>query len=54
MKCVINDIVKWSIRKGTRAEVVRRYLRLKYRTNIDLQSLEKRFNSLKSDDLTIA
>lgn len=53
MNCVINDIVKWSIEKGTRAEVVRRYLRMKYHTNIDLKSLERRFNGLKKENLNL-
>lgn len=55
MNCVINDIVRWSIKKGTRAEVVRRYLKMKYHTNIDLKSLERRFNKLqRNDNLNIA
>ena len=45
MNCLINDIIKWAGRKGTRAEVVRRYLKIKYRMNVDLQALERRFDS---------
>ena len=49
MNCLINDIIRTSISKGKKVDVVRRYLKMKYHTNIDRQSLERRIQGLKSD-----
>lgn len=54
MNCLINDIIKGSIQKGKKIEVVRRYIRMKYHMNIDLKSLERRFKYMGKDDVNFA
>ena len=49
MNCVINDIIKSSLVKGKKTEVVRRYIRMKYNTNIDPQSFERRLKGLNDN-----
>lgn len=54
MNCMINDIINWANVKGTKAEVVRRYLRMKYHMNIDLQALERRFARANKKEINLA
>ncbi len=42
MNCVINSNIDKYLQKGKKLEVIRRYIRLKYRINIDLTSLKER------------
>ena len=54
MNCLINDIINWANGKGTRAEVVRRYLRIKYHMNIDPQALDRRINRMGNKEVNLA
>jgi hypothetical protein len=42
MKDVINNTVETNLKKGRKLEVIRRYIRLKYRISIDLPALKER------------
>lgn len=46
MNCVINNSIADNVKKGRKLEVIRRYLQLKYRTSIDMQSLKERIKLL--------
>ncbi len=45
MKDLIDDIAKRYLVKGKRLEVIRRYIRMKYRINIDSSALLNRVKS---------
>lgn len=47
MNCLINNIAKYYTEKGRKLEVIRRYLRMKYRINIDSNALKSRIESLQ-------
>lgn len=42
MNCVINNSITDHLKKGTKLEVIRRYIEMKYRVSIDLESLKER------------
>lgn len=42
MKCIIDRTVDDAVRRNIRADVVARYLRMKYRMSIDVPSLKNR------------
>ena len=46
MNCLIDDTIKSVVKKGKRLEVVRRYIRLKYKINMDVASIQKRINQM--------
>ncbi|MEM9856310.1 MAG: hypothetical protein AAF843_03075 [Bacteroidota bacterium] len=54
MNCLIDNSLTYSLRKGKRAEVIRRYIRLKYRINMDMGALKERIKTLSSSDLELA
>lgn len=54
MECLINDIIKGSMQKGVKIEVVRRYIRMKYHMNIDLPSLNRRLNNMRNNKMNFA
>jgi hypothetical protein len=54
MNCLINNIIKGSIQKGTNIEVVRRYIRIKYHMNIDLKALDRRLKLMRKDSMNFA
>ncbi|MGK7389163.1 MAG: hypothetical protein ACNS60_02390 [Candidatus Cyclobacteriaceae bacterium M2_1C_046] len=54
MNCIINEIINWAGKKGTRTEVVRRYLMMKYRMNVDPQALERRINRRSDKEIRLA
>lgn len=47
MKCVINETVKSALKKGKRMDVIARYIKLKYRIQIDVASIRERANLVK-------
>ncbi|WP_017730178.1 hypothetical protein [Nafulsella turpanensis] len=51
MNCVINSSIIDHIRKGKKLEVIRRYIEMKYRISIDMESLKERIKlmNLKLD-----
>jgi hypothetical protein len=46
---IINKIIETYTKRGKRLEVIRRYIRMKYRINIDMQSMKRRLIDLKPD-----
>jgi hypothetical protein len=47
MKDFINEILTRSYEKGYKVEVIRRYLRMKYRINMDLEAIKSRIRARK-------
>lgn len=46
MNCLINQTIDRYLRRGRRLEVITRYIRLKYRVNIESSALSKRLDVL--------
>lgn len=42
MKCIIDETVDTAVRKNKKVDVIARYLRMKYRLNIDTIALKQR------------
>ncbi len=53
MNCLINNSLSYSLKKGKRTEVIRRYIRMKYRINMDLRSLKERIKHLANNQLEL-
>ncbi len=47
MQDLINKIIAMYVRQGRKMEVIRRYLRIKYHINIDMQSMQQRLDAMK-------
>ena len=47
MNCLIDNVLSRYLKKGKRIDVIRRYMRLKYHINIDVESLKNRIRSNK-------
>ncbi len=54
MNCLIDSSLTYSLRKGKRAEVIRRYIKMKYRINMDLATVKERIKILSSSNLELA
>lgn len=48
MNCVIDKSILYHLRKGKKAEVIRRYIKMKYRVNMDISALKERVKNLNS------
>jgi hypothetical protein len=46
MNCVINNSIVDNLKKGKKLEVIRRYIEMKYRVNIDAESLKERIRMM--------
>lgn len=46
MNCVINNSITDHLKKGKKLEVIRRYIEMKYRVSIDLESLRERIKMM--------
>jgi hypothetical protein len=44
MNCVIDTLINHQLKKGRKLDVLKRYLRMRYRINIDEMALIKRAN----------
>lgn len=53
MKCLIDKSVAYSLKKGKKAEVIRRYIRMKYRINMDLQTIKMRIRQMTHSQLEL-
>jgi len=49
MNCLINNTIYSHLRKGRKLEVISRYVKMKYRVNIDKVSIQKRLLLLDLD-----
>lgn len=49
MNCIINNVIDTYHKRGKKAEVMRRYIRMKYRITIDIASIRERIKSLQMD-----
>ena len=47
MNDIINNAIDFYVRQGRRIEVVRRYIRLKYRVNIDRNAFRERVKNIQ-------
>ena len=47
MNDIINNAIDFYVRQGRKIEVVRRYVRLKYRVNIDKNAFQERVKHLR-------
>jgi len=47
MNCLINEAIDKYLRRGKRIDVIRRYIKMKYRINIDTMSIKQRIKALK-------
>jgi predicted transcriptional regulator len=48
MNCTINQTIRKALEKGKKLEVIKRYLQLKHRINMDVTSLKERVRSLNN------
>ncbi|MFA0961689.1 hypothetical protein AB9P05_07770 [Roseivirga sp. BDSF3-8] len=46
MNCLINKAIEKYSRQGRRADVIHRYIRMKYRISIDQESIKARLRGL--------
>lgn len=46
MNCLINQTIDRYMKSGRRPDVISRYIRLKYRINIEVSALTKRLKTL--------
>jgi hypothetical protein len=49
MNCLINKTIYSHLREGRKPEVIARYVKMKYRVNIDKSSIQKRQQLLDLD-----
>lgn len=53
MNCLINETITLYLRKEKKIEVIRRYIRLKYKINMDTESILKRIHSINRDPVQL-
>ena len=53
MNCLIDKSLSYSLKKGKKAEVIRRYIRMTHRIHMDLGSLKKRIKYLANNKLEL-
>ncbi len=47
MDCLIDNIItRWHVGKGKRVEVIKRYIRMRYKINIDATSIQNRVRDM--------
>lgn len=46
MNCIINNVIDTYYKRGKKIEVMRRYIKMKYRINIDVPSIRERIRSI--------
>ncbi len=47
MNCTINNVIDQYHRKGKQIDVIRRYIKMRYKINIDLASIKERIRILE-------
>ena len=47
MNDIINNAIDFYIRQGRKMEVIRRYIRLKYKVNIDRNAFKQRVKNIR-------
>lgn len=53
MNCIIDKSITYHLKKGKKAEVIRRYIKMKYRVNMDLKTLKERVKNLQHSQLEL-
>jgi len=48
MNCVINDIIDSYLQKGKKIEGIRRYIKTRYKINIDVTSIQERIHLMRN------
>lgn len=51
MKCTLNSIIENCLKKTAKVEVIRRYIRMKYRIQIDADAIELRARQMRQMQL---
>jgi hypothetical protein len=51
MNCIIDSAILFLVRQGQKPKAIRRYIRMKYRVNIDLKSLKERVKRLSTSPI---
>ncbi|MEM7107283.1 MAG: hypothetical protein AAF519_03585 [Bacteroidota bacterium] len=54
MNCLIDNSLIYSLQKGKRAEVIKRYIRMKYKIHIDLAAIKERIKTLSASHVELA
>ena len=54
MNCLIDNTIKTYYARGKKAEVIKRYIRMKYRISIDMEVLTARLSQFKQQGLRVA
>ncbi|UII28186.1 hypothetical protein LVD15_07110 [Fulvivirga maritima] len=53
MNCVIDNSILFHLRQGRKMEVIRRYIKMKYRINMDMATLKKRVKHINATQLEL-
>lgn len=48
MNCLINDTINRYLKRGRRADVIARYMRMRYRVSIETSALTKRMQLMST------
>lgn len=54
MNCLIDNTINRYAAKGKRAEAIKRYIKMKYRINIDTEAIKKRLQNLNPSKIELA
>ena len=54
MNCLIDHTVNYYLEKGKKLDVIKRYIRMKYRIHIDRNALRSRLENLRQKNVRIA
>ncbi len=49
MNCIVNNVIATYNKKGKKAEVIRRYIKMKYHIHMDMASIRERIRSINMD-----
>lgn len=54
MNCIIDNTINHYYRQGKKASVIKRYIKMRYRINMDLASINERLRQIQSKDIELA
>ncbi|MEQ8927266.1 MAG: hypothetical protein RLO81_15710 [Fulvivirga sp.] len=49
MDCLIDSVITLLAKQGQNPKAIRRYIRMKYRINMDVKSIKQRLNRIKAN-----
>ncbi|UII22426.1 hypothetical protein [Fulvivirga ligni] len=53
MNCVIDNSILYHLRQGRKMDVIRRYIKLKYRISMDMETLKERIKHINTKHLEL-